>query len=584
MDMTALGKFGRRAFVSAILLAAPHQLHAAGYITDLQLSKGGLSSIDASEELPSLSGSFLAAQVAAANNDDAAAVENYRRAIALDSDNTNLKLSLFMALTANGDIGEALALLQEVPAESQTQNVNYVVIAAEAMRQKSWSRAITNIDKVRGSDLDMLLARIIGAWAHLGERKPDAAMERLGEASGPDWAKMIKEYHGGLILAAAGRDAEAIKAFEIALSYKSVAGALTDTYMRAFDALARAYMRSDEPEKAKRVVEEGLTLIPSHVPLEALLARIEAGETVPPLITTAQEGAGEIFFNVGSAISRQGNLPFAQSHLQLARFLSPKSGAALFSLAKVYENQDRFERANAYYEEIPESSPYYRRARLEAALNLDRLDQFEAAEARIKELIEADPDDLITVLSLGGIYARHEKYAEAAAVYEPAIARLEDTERHHWSLFYRRGIAYERTDRWDEAEKDFKKALELSPEQPDVLNYLGYSWVDMGIKLDEGLEMIRKAVELRPNSGFIIDSLGWAYYRLGRYEDAVEQLERALKLMPSDPVVNDHLGDAYWKTGRKLEATFQWKHALANDPETDDKFKITAKLRNGLIN
>ena len=124
--------------------------------------------------------------------------------------------------------------------------------------------------------------------------------------------------------------------------------------------------------------------------------------------------------------------------------------------------------------------------------------------------------------------------------------------------------------------------MQLFPDQPDVLNYLGYSWIDQGINLDEGLAMVRKAVELRPNSGFIIDSLGWAYYRLGRFEEAAEELQKALELMPSDPVINDHLGDAYWQIGRKLEAVFQWKHALAGEPAAEDKVKIEQKLQVGL--
>ncbi|HEX9788032.1 MAG TPA: tetratricopeptide repeat protein, partial [Candidatus Binatia bacterium] len=152
----------------------------------------------------------------------------------------------------------------------------------------------------------------------------------------------------------------------------------------------------------------------------------------------------------------------------------------------------------------------------------------------------------------------------------------------NWTLFYFRGISYERSKQWPLAEKDFQKALELVPEQAQVLNYLGYSWVDLGLNLEAGLEMIKKAVELRPKDGYIVDSLGWAYYRLGRYDDAVKELERAIELRPEDPTINDHLGDAYWKVGRELEARFQWSHARDLNPAPEDMLIIEAKLKDGL--
>jgi Flp pilus assembly protein TadD len=143
-------------------------------------------------------------------------------------------------------------------------------------------------------------------------------------------------------------------------------------------------------------------------------------------------------------------------------------------------------------------------------------------------------------------------------------------------------MSYERAKQWTLAEKDFQLALKLSPDNPQVLNYLGYSWVDQGVNLDQALEMIRKAVSLRPKDGYIIDSLGWAYYRLGRFEEAAAELEKAIVLSPSDPTINDHLGDAYWKTDRKLEARFQWLRAVENKPEPEDLPKIEKKLKEGL--
>jgi tetratricopeptide (TPR) repeat protein len=560
------------------------QAGTAEYLSDLELESGETKIVDVSAELPSLAGSFLAGQIAATNGDDEAAIENFRRAITLDPEDINLKQSLLLTFTANGNIEEAIALLDDIPAESQTRNINYVIQAVSALKQKSYGQVVAKIDKLVGADLDTMLGKLVGAWALYGNRDIDGALARAKEITGPDWTTMIKEFHIGLMLSAAGRDSEAIPALEVSVSHRSVAAALSETYMRAMEALARAYQRNGQKDKALSVIKEGLTLITDHPPMVVLQQQIEADEAVMPLVSNAQEGGAEILYNVGSAVSRQGGLPFAQSNLQIAGYLDPKNDAILLALASVYESQDRFVQANSYYGQIGETSPFYRRAMLETGLNLDKLEQPGEAEKTLSGLIERNPDDLVAVLSLGGVYSRQEAYDKSIVLYDKALARISTPERRDWTVFYRRGIAFERTSQWDKAEADFKKALELFPDQPDVLNYLGYSWIDKGLNLDEGLAMVRKAVDLKPNSGFIIDSLGWAYFRLGRFEDAVTELERALELMPSDPVVNDHLGDAYWQTGRKLEAVFQWKHALSNKPDEKDLANITRKLQVGLTN
>ncbi len=197
-------------------------------------------------------------------------------------------------------------------------------------------------------------------------------------------------------------------------------------------------------------------------------------------------------------------------------------------------------------------------------------------------LLASDPEDMRTYLAIGSIYSQDKDYRKAADTYDKAVASLEAPTRNDWTIFYQRGISYERLKEWEKAEPNFLKALELYPNQPQVLNYLGYSWIDMNIKLEQGLDLIKKAVEARPQDGYIVDFLGWAYYRLGRYDEAVTQLEQAVKLRAEDATINDHLGDAYWRAGRKLEATFQWAHARDSKPEPEDLIKIEAKLKNGL--
>lgn len=530
----------------------------------------------------SLSGSFLAAQIAAKTNDDVAAVAFFERSLSLDPENDELKQMLFLALSANGRIDEAVELARENYLKTDSAGFARVVVAVDALKRKSFARVGEILNTPAGGDLDKLVDELLAAWAVFGNGDPAAAIEMTRHLDGPDWAATIRNYHSGLMAAASGDDAAAAEHMRAAVENRAVAGVLSETYLRAVEALVRAQARSGDVDGARSTLEDGLGLLSAHPPFLALEVEIESEKPPAPLVTTAQQGAAEIFYNVGAAISRENGAPFAQSYLQLANYLHPKADFMLMALANLFESQKSHARANEYYGEIGDTSPYYRRSRIEYSLNLNDLDDADAAEQVLRELIGEKPDDLLAYSTLGGILSQHKNYEEAAKVYDAAVEQIETSEELHWNLFYRRGIAYERIKQWDKAEPNFRKSLELSPERADVLNYLGYSWIDMGINLEEGIEMIQKAVELNPRSGYIVDSLGWAYHKLGQYEKAVDELERAVEIMPQDPVINDHLGDAYWKVGRKLEATFQWKHALAFDPELEDKIKIKHKLKNGL--
>jgi len=236
------------------------------------------------------------------------------------------------------------------------------------------------------------------------------------------------------------------------------------------------------------------------------------------------------------------------------------------------------------YERVPPNSPLFRNAEIQLANDLDTLDRTDDAIKRLNHVITEHAKDTEALLALGNIQRGRKQFAECADTYGKAVDTVPNPDKSNWVMFYFRGICYERSHQWPKAEADMKKALELFPDQPLVLNYLGYSWVDHGIHLDEGMDMIRKAVEQRPDDGYIVDSLGWAYFRTGNYDEAVKNLERAVELKPDDPTINDHLGDAYWRVGRTLEAHFQWAQAKDFKPDDDELAKIEDKLKNGLPN
>ena len=204
----------------------------------------------------------------------------------------------------------------------------------------------------------------------------------------------------------------------------------------------------------------------------------------------------------------------------------------------------------------------------------------------MEQLARTHGDLPIVHNTLGDVFRQQQDYMRAAEAYDKALSMMSDPSDGKWFTFYARGITNERLGDWPAAEADFRAALELNPDQPQVLNYLGYSLVEKRIKLEEALGMIERAVEARPDSGYIVDSLGWVLYRLGRFEAAVDPMERAAALLPVDPIVNDHLGDVYWKVGRKTEARFQWHRALSfidedSAPEADPD-RIRQKLDVGL--
>jgi tetratricopeptide (TPR) repeat protein len=386
---------------------------------------------------------------------------------------------------------------------------------------------------------------------------------------------VFKDLHAGLIYDYAGDRAQAGKRF--AHAYK-----LDKSSIRTIDAYARWLSRNGKVDEAKKVYEDFSKLLPHHPLVDQAMEELNAGKPLALMVKSPAAGAAETLFGLGTALGRQGGEDIGLVYLQLAVYLEPSHPLALLSLADLYETMKKPELAVETYDRIPANAPLKRNAEIQRALNLEVLERRDEATKALNDIIAKDPKDEEAVVALGNVMRARKDYKQAAEVYTKAIDLLKEPGKQNWSLYYFRGISYERSKEWPKAEADLQKSLELNPDQPQVLNYLGYSWVDQGTNLEKGIKMIRRAVELRPNDGYIVDSLGWAQYRLGNYQEASDALERAIELKPEDPVINDHLGDVYWKVGRQLEAHFQWRHARDNKPEPEDLARIEDKLKNGL--
>jgi tetratricopeptide (TPR) repeat protein len=426
---------------------------------------------------------------------------------------------------------------------------------------------------VSGRERDVT-AILLNAWTYVGSGKVRQAIDLVDKLREENFS-VFRDYHAGLISDVGHRPLEA--ATRMKAAYEADKNTL-----RLVDAYARYVAHHGDRAEAIRAYEAFDQVLPSHPIVVAALDDLRAGRPLEPLVKTPEQGAAEVLYGLGAAGGRQGDELAAIIYLRLALFLAPQNSLAIITLADIYERIKQNEQAIDIYESVPASDPLRTTAEIQTGLVLESMGRSEDAAARLKRIAEDQPKNEDALSALGNLQRAHKQYSQAVETYTRALAASTKPEKASWPLYYFRGISYERAKQWPQAEADLKIALRLMPEQPLVLNYLGYSWVDQGMNLDEAFGMLHRAVELRPTDGYIVDSLGWANYKLGRHEDAVRELERAIDLKPSDPVINDHLGDAYWKVGRKLEAGFQWNHARDLGPEPEDKERILRKIEHGL--
>lgn len=526
-------------------------------------------------EVHSLAGSYLAGRIAGGLRDSEAASRFYAIALEADPDNLSLLDRSFALSLIAGNMEQAMATAGRIAELDPTHRLAQLALAVDAIRGRQYAEAERRLAETGNGPLAELTSTLLRAWAEAGVGDVEQSLDTVASLSGPEWYKVFKPYHSGLIASVSGDDDAAGAYFEEAYNADSDA-------IRIVQAWSRYLAKVGRTDEAIAVLDEFETVVPNHPLIASAREEIAAGRVPPPIVKTAQDGAAEVLYGIGSALGSENGEEYAAVYLRLGLHLSPQKPLAILSLADYYEKIADSEKAIEVYGSISKDSPLRNNADIHRALNLDDLERTDEAIAALDAVIEQNPDDSEAIIALGNILRGRERFSEAADVYTRAIDRIATPTARDWALFYFRGMCYERAKRWPLAELDLQKALELNPDQPHVLNYLGYSWVDQGLHLDEAMDMIARAVELRPNDGYIVDSLGWAHYRLGQYDDAVRELERAVELKPEDPIINDHLGDAYWKVGRKLEAQFQWSHARDLDPDPDVLTKIMEKLESGL--
>ena len=522
-----------------------------------------------------LAGPYLAAKQAEARGDVAAAARLYARTLARDPSNVGLLERAMTLQISAGGVAEGIAVARRLATQQPNHHLGVLALAADALKSGNPEQARKIL-----AENPPYVGKIMDAWAAFAAGNTEdakallTAIENSDDNGAP--GKIIAAYHLGLLAGATGDDEGA----EAALS--RAAGLANGGTLRLARLRAGALARLGKKDEAVKVIEDRLAGTYGDVGLSGLGERIRDGYVPPALVQNASQGAAEVLFGVSGLLARGRNRMIALAYSRLATHLNPDLTEAQLLIAQILDRDDQHELAIAAYEAIPDSAPQALSAWIGKAEAKQAAGRTDDAVADMRAAAEKFPAALEVHTSMGDMLRRESKFEDASVAYDKALALIDKVEPHHWGLFYQRGITFERSKQWDRAEADFRRALELEPDQPDVLNYLGYSLVELGKKLNEAEKMIEKAVEQRPDDGYIVDSLGWVLYRFADFERAVQHLERAVELRPVDPVINDHFGDALWMVGRKIEAEFQWKRALSFDPEEDVAKRIRRKLDVGL--
>ena len=509
-------------------------------------------------------GAFMNGRYAAHQGDEEVAGEALLRALTADPRNEELIQPAFIASLMAGR-AESVRLARLLPDVQAAQ----LLLVNQDIKAGSWDAAESRIRALPRQGLTQILQPMLLAWAQQGGGRTDAALATLRPLLEGQRMRGIYALHAALINDLAGRTQEAARLYRVAQA-DGGAGSL-----RMAQILASWQVRQGQLAEAGQTLR-GLAEGGQEMPVT--VSAMLAGANVRA-VPRAADGIAEIFLGLAGSLGQQEAGQYAQLLLRLALDLRPDFTTARLLTAEVHEQAKRFDAATLILASVSPQDPFIGVVRLRLAALAERAGRTDDALRDLEQLARDYPDSPQPYATQADILRQKNRYAEAVAAYDKAIARITSPKRGTWPLFYARGIAHDRAHDWRKAERDLQRAMELAPDQPYILNYLGYSWADQGNNLAKARVLIEKAMVLKPNDGAITDSLGWVVFRQGDVGGAIKLLERAAELTPEDATINSHLGDAYWSAGRKREAQFQWRRALLFNPEPEEKVRLEAKLQ-----
>jgi tetratricopeptide (TPR) repeat protein len=522
------------------------------------------ASIDHTSLTQGSAGNFLAGRFALSHGDFDTAADDLLRALAADPDDSELLLQTFIACL-NAGKPEALQLARRLP----TSQVAQMLLANAAARSGDWRQAVAGFRAVPRTGVMQLLQPLLLAWASQGAGDTDQALATLRPFMDNPRLRAIISLHAGMIADLAGRTTEAD-------AFYQQAAELADQSPRTALILASWQARTGHVAQAEGILNHMVANVPeAEIALPALMASLDRRP-----INRPAEGMAEAYATFAAALRTQETGEFAMVMCRLALDVDPHSATTQLLAADIQANAKHYDTALALIDEAAQKpDPIQPLVRLRRAAVSDQMGRADEAIREVERIGRDYPDSSLPDMELGDLLRAKMRFGDAVTAYDRVIGRIRQPSPGDWIVYYSRGIAFERTGQWTRAEADFNHALELSPDQPSVLNYLGYAWADMGRNLDRARDMIQRAAARRPNDGAITDSLGWVNFRQGNVNEATKLLERAVGLEPEDPTITEHLGDAYWAAGRKIEAQYQWRRALTLNPAPDDAAKLQAKIK-----
>lgn len=524
------------------------------------------------------SGSYLAARSAMISSDYAEAAQYYSQALARDPSNPSILENAVNAYIGLGDLDRAASIARRLVDLDTGGQIAGLVLYGDSALAGEWD---TLLSLQESNAVGPLFDGLTRAWALVGKGQMTDALAAFDDVAGTQGVEAFGLYHKALALSSVGDFESAAEIFS------GDTGTSIRLTRRGVVAYAQVLSQLEQNEAGSELITAsfGNSLDPY---LEAIRTQLDAGESLQfDTVESASDGVAEVYYSIATALRGEAQDPYTLIYTRMAVALRPDHVDSLLLSAELLEILERYDLATEVYDSVPRDNPSYHAAELGRAEALRRSGREDAAIEVLKQLAKTHGDLPLVHVTLGDTLRGMDRFAESIKPYNAAVDLIETPEEQHWIIFFARAIAHERSDNWTEAEADFRKALELRPEQPQVLNYLGYSFLEMQTNYDEAIDMIERAVALRPDSGYIIDSLGWGLYRLGRYEEAVGHMEKAVERQPIDPIINDHLGDVYWAVGRLREAEFQWHRALSfitddTDLTDVDPERIRRKLEVGL--
>ncbi len=518
---------------------------------------------------------FITARYAGMVGDTEAAAGFYRRALTSSPDDPVLLERATLQTLAAGDAANAMKLAKAAkPMAAEESPSAQLLLAVDDINAGRLKQAQVRLRKPVLGALNIDLAGFLDAWL-VSVEDVEKGVAAVDELPGRRMIAGEQAALKALVLVQAKQDADAMESFRHALRLP----------LASRDALAAFGGRFAASRGDKAGARELIQLAAAEGPVgpgsARVLADLEAGKTLARPKLGAKDGAALVIHIISGLGLVRSSPELSAMRQSLALQLDPTLAPARIALADAFERQERPAAAAAALRRVEDASPWAADARMEEAWLLHLADSpAEALEVAQQALALSDRREIL--VRAGDLNRFNGQLDIARKLYDRAIAADTAAGVADWRVLFARATVRSEKDDWPGAEADLQAALALEPDRPELLNYLGYGWINQGVRVQEGLGLIRRAAEARPDQGYIIDSLGWAYYRLGQYEQAIDYLERAAALSPTDGDIIDHLGDAYWRAGRQVEARFEWTAALNLKPDPERATMLKDKLARGL--